>query len=239
MTSTTASKSEGRVALISGANRGIGAAIARELLSKGWTVSIGVRRPDSVPDDLRSTCHVQAYDATDPQGEKAWVAAAVERYGRVDAVVANAGIIIPKSVIEADDADIDALLDVNVKAPLRLARAAWPHLVASGRGRVATIVSLSGKRVKTAKSGLYSVSKFAALALSHAIRHAGWELGIRSVAICPGYVATDMAFGVTDKPPSEMTDPADVARIVSLVLDLPNTASVVEIPINSSPDDSY
>lgn len=230
---------EQRVALISGANRGIGAAIAHELLTRRWQVSIGVRRPDSVPADLRQACHVQAYDATDRQSEAAWVREAAARFGRIDAVVANAGIMIPKSVIEADDSDLDALLDINVKAPLRLARSAWPYLVASGRGRVATIVSLSGKRVKTARSGLYSVSKFAALALSHAIRHAGWEQGIRSVAICPGFVATDMATGLTDKAPQDMTDPKDVARIVAFALDLPNTASVVEIPINSSIDDSY
>ncbi|WP_027134016.1 SDR family NAD(P)-dependent oxidoreductase [Geminicoccus roseus] len=228
-----------RTVLVSGANRGIGAAIARELLARDWQVSIGVRRPDSVPDDLRERCHVQAYDATDRGSEAAWVAAAAERFGRIDAVVANAGIMIPKTVIEAEDSDLDAVLDVNVKAPLRLARAAWPHLVACGRGRVATIVSLSGKRVKTAKAGLYSVSKFAALALSHAIRHAGWDQGIRSVAICPGYVATDMALGLTDKAAADMTDPKDVARIVAFALDLPNTASVVEIPINSSMDDSY
>jgi NADP-dependent 3-hydroxy acid dehydrogenase YdfG len=182
---------------------------------------------------------VQAYDAADRTSEAAWVETVAERFGRIDAVVANAGIMIPKTVVEAEDADLDALLDINVKAPLRLARAAWPHLVACGRGRVATVVSLSGKRVKSARAGLYSVSKFAALALSHAIRHAGWEQGIRSIAICPGYVATDMAIGLTDKAPGEMTDPKDVARIVAFALDLPNTASVSEIPINSSLDDSY
>jgi NADP-dependent 3-hydroxy acid dehydrogenase YdfG len=233
------SMSGGRTALISGASRGIGAAVARALLDAGWNVSIGIRRPDSVPSDLAERCHVQPYDATDRHGEAAWVAAAAERFGSIDAVIANAGIMIPKTVVEAEDADIDALLDVNVKAPLRLARAAWPYLVACGRGRVVTVVSLSGKRVKTARSGLYSVSKFAALALSHAIRQAGWDHGIRAVAICPGFVATDMAFGLTDTPADAMTDPKDLARIVTLVLDLPNTASISEIPINSTLDDSY
>jgi NAD(P)-dependent dehydrogenase (short-subunit alcohol dehydrogenase family) len=101
------------------------------------------------------------------------------------------------------------------------------------------VVSLSGKRVKYASSGSYSVSKYAALAVAHAIRHAGWELGIRSTAICPGLVATDMAFGLTKKPPEEMTPPAEIARIVALVLDLPNTASVAEIPINCNYEESF
>ena len=229
---------EERVALISGGNRGIGRAVALALLDGGWRVSLGVRRPDAVDSALRARCHLQDYDASRRGAEIAWVANVAEQYGRIDAVVANAGVMIPKSVIEADDADLDQVLDINVKAPLRLARAAWPYLVVSGRGRVATIVSLSGKRVKSARSGLYAVSKFAALALCHAIRHAGWDQGIRSIAICPGFVATDMAVGLTDRPPEQMTQPEDVAKIVAFALDLPNTASVVEIPINSTLEDS-
>jgi NAD(P)-dependent dehydrogenase (short-subunit alcohol dehydrogenase family) len=154
--------------------------------------------------------------------------------GRIDAVIANAGVMIPKTVIEADDKDLDLLFQVNVRSPLRLVRAAWPWLTQSGRGRVVTLVSLSGKRVKSARSGLYAASKFAALAMTHAIRHAGWDLGVRATAICPGFVATDMAAGLTDRAPDDMTQPGDVARLVGMVLDLPNTASVAEIPINST-----
>jgi NAD(P)-dependent dehydrogenase (short-subunit alcohol dehydrogenase family) len=126
-----------------------------------------------------------------------------------------------------------------VLAPLRLVRVAWPHLATSGRGRVVTIVSLSGKRVKVANSGAYSISKFAALALAHAIRHAGWDAGIRSTALCPGLVATDMAFGLTEMSPGDMTLPEEIARIVSLVLDLPNTASIAEIPVNCKLEESF
>ena len=142
--------------------------------------------------------------------------------------------MIPKTVIEADDKELDLLFQVNVRSPLRLVRAAWPWLTRSGRGRVVTLVSLSGKRVKSARTGLYAVSKFAALAMTHAVRQAGWELGVRATAICPGFVATDMVVGLTDLPPAEMTQPADVARLVGMVLDLPNTASVAEIPINAT-----
>jgi NAD(P)-dependent dehydrogenase (short-subunit alcohol dehydrogenase family) len=99
---------------------------------------------------------------------------------------------------------------------------------------VVTLVSLSGKRVKSARSGLYAMSKFAALAMTHAIRHAGWDQGVRATAICPGFVATDMAISLADRAPEDMTQPGDVARLVGMVLDLPNTASVAEIPINST-----
>ena len=136
---------------------------------------------------------------TIPQWRRKWVAQALTRFGRIDAVVANAGIMIAKNVIEAEDADLDAMLAVNVKAPRRLAAAAWDALSESGRGRIIVLGSLSGKRVKSANASLYSVSKFAAVALAHGIRHTGWDLGIRATAVCPGFVATDMARSLTSR----------------------------------------
>ncbi|MBD1601608.1 SDR family NAD(P)-dependent oxidoreductase [Pseudomonas typographi] len=228
-----------RVALISGANRGIGEAIARQLAGNGWCVSLGMRTPASAAWHAIDTVQVVAYDATDAAAEARWVAAALERFGRIDAVVANAGLMIRKSVIEADEADMDALLEVNVKAPRRLAAAAWNALSASGRGRLIIMASLSGKRVKSAGSSLYSVSKFAALGLAHGLRHSGWDLGIRATAICPGFVATDMARALSTRGDSQMTAPADLALLINTLLDLPNEASVAELNINCQLDDSY
>ncbi|WP_225768995.1 SDR family NAD(P)-dependent oxidoreductase [Inquilinus sp. Marseille-Q2685] len=228
-----------RVAMISGARRGIGAEIATALARAGWRLSLGARDPASLTPPDGADALVHRFDARDPDSERLWAEATAERFGRIDAVIANAGIMIPKTVIAADDADLDDLIQVNVKSPLRLVRAAWPHLVASGHGRVVTIASLSGKRVKSATSGLYAVSKFAALALTHAIRHAGWDEGVRATAICPGFVATDMAAGLTSRPAESLTQPRDVARIVAFLLDLPDTASIAEIPINSTLEESW
>lgn len=226
-----------RVALISGANRGIGAAIAGELAAQGWALSLGMRAP--APLDGAPDAQLHAYDATRGE-EAAWVAAALARFGRIDAIVANAGLVSRSTVVEAQDEELDALFEVNVKAPRRLAQAAWPALCASGRGRVLIMSSLSGKRIKSTGGGLYSLSKFAATALAHALRHTGWEQGVRATAICPGFVATRMgreAAGVEND--DDMTRPQDVARIAAMLLDLPNEASVAEFAVNCRLDASY
>lgn len=225
-----------KVAMVSGANRGIGAAIATRLESEGWRLSLGMRDPSQAEGRFGPDTMVQRFDALRGSDEAPWVDATLARFGRIDAVVNNAGVMYPKTVLEVSGDEMDAMFMVNVKSPLRLVRAAYAALAKSGEGRVVTVVSLSGKRVKSAMSGSYSISKFAALGLVHAIRHAGWNDGIRSTAICPSFVATDMAIGITDIDPAIMTQPEEIARLVSVVLDLPNTASVSEIPINFAPE---
>ncbi len=226
-----------KVALISGASRGIGAEVATLLADSGWRLSLGMRRPgDAGP--RWDAHHVAEFDAT-TQGEERWVKAALERYGRIDAVICCAGIIEVGDVIDVSDDALDAMLEVNVKSPRRLVRAAWDALGASGQGRVVMLASLSGKRVASAASGAYSMSKFAAVALTHGIRQKGWDHGIRATAICPSYVNTDMAAAITDFPPEDMTQPGDIARMVQLALELPNTASVAEMAVTCQREAQY
>ncbi|NNU62754.1 SDR family NAD(P)-dependent oxidoreductase [Ochrobactrum soli] len=227
-----------RTVLISGANRGIGAATAKAFLAAGWNVSLGMRNPEMPHWANETATHIHTYDASDPEIADLWAKAVVERFGRIDAAVANAGIMIRTSVVEASDEDFSALIDVNVSAPRRLVKACWSELVKTGTGRVIIISSLSGKRVKSAASGAYSVSKFAALGLSHAIRHAGFEHGVRSTAICPGLVATDMGNALAVKS-DELTSPEDIATSIVHIVGLPNSASVSEFWINCLLDESY
>lgn len=225
-----------RVVLISGANRGIGRAVAEGLYGCGFTVSLGARQLESLTgptqsmDPARSMAH--AFDAQVRDSAAAWVDATVARFGRLDGVVNNAGILHSFSVENEDEALLDEMWEVNVKGPLRVIRAAFPHLKACGQGRVVNIVSLSGKRVKGAGVAGYAMSKYAASALTIAARYAGWDDGIRTTAICPGFVATDMTADVTSVPPAEMIQPDTIADLVALALSLPNSASVAEIPVN-------
>jgi len=219
--------------MISGANRGIGLAIARELQQAGLALSLGIRRPAAFTDTLAREADVllHAYEAQERDAAKAWVDATIARFGRLDVLVNNAGISRFVGLEEGSEDDLDALIAINVKAPFRVIRAALPHLKAAGAGRVINVASLSGKRVMGLNAG-YQMSKHAVVALTHAVRRVGWEHGIRATALCPGFVETDLTARVTDLPHEQMTDPVDLARLVATVVALPNTAAVAELLVN-------
>ena len=213
----------GRVIMLSGASRGIGLAIAKGLHGKGYSLSLGVRRPADLEEKLAALAgerlSIHAYDAGDPYAPDGWVAATLARYGRLDGLVNNAGIYRDTKIADFDPAPYDELHEVNVKGPIRLFGAALPALKQTGTGRVVNLASLSGKRVAGGSLG-YSMSKFAVVAFTHQIRKDHWDDGIRACAICPGFVASDMAAGITDTPLQDMTQPEDVAELIATVLAL-------------------
>ena len=230
---------DGRVIMISGANRGIGLATARALYDAGYSLSLGARNPGSLADvtsgwapDRLLTGH---YDAEDQATHRQWVADTVARFGRLDGLVNNAGIAENVSVEDDNDDVLDRMWAVNVKAPLSMTRTALPHLRRCGAGRIINVASLAGKMVFDSGIG-YSMTKFAAVALSHATRHAGWDDGVRCTALCPGYVATDMTANVESMAYDQMIEPSDIAEVVLTLLALSNKASIAELVINCRND---
>ena len=222
----------GKVVMVSGANRGIGSAIACRLANDGHRLSLGARRLDALsenaPDIDSDRLLLNYHEATDLDSARRWVDATVERFGGIDVLVNNAGIVDRTGLEAMDEEVLDQMWAVNVKGPLRLTRAALPHLRQTGNGRVINIASLSAKRVKADILPGYSMTKYAALALSHATRQVGWQDGIRVTAVCPGPVATDMM-----RPDDEtLTQPEDLADLVATLIGLPNTASVSELVVN-------
>ncbi len=229
----------GAVALVSGANRGIGAAIAAELISNGYKVSLGARQPEALaeahgPETAERT--YAEFDAFRAETAELWVSATLKRYGRIDALINNAGSAERVSMHDDNEAALDRLWAVNVKAPLRLTRLCLPHLERTGRGRIVNIASLSGKRARNAFVG-YNMTKFAIMGLTHTTRHVAWDKGVRATAICPSFVKTEMS-AYTDKVASEdMIQPETLARLVRTTIELPNNAAVAELLVNCRLED--
>jgi NAD(P)-dependent dehydrogenase (short-subunit alcohol dehydrogenase family) len=227
----------GRVALVTGASRGLGAAIAQRLAAEGFSLALGVRDPGRTAAALgldAGRCSVHRFDALDPGAGDALVAAAMERHGRIDALVNNAGVLRPFGFADADEAALEEMLAVNVKAPFRLIRAAMPFLRRSGHGRIVNVASTDAKRYREGAPLGYAMSKHALLALSHAAKFEAWADGVRVTALCPGAIETELIAGLPGATPSAgRLKPGTVAEMVALLLRLPNAATVAELVMNT------
>jgi NAD(P)-dependent dehydrogenase (short-subunit alcohol dehydrogenase family) len=232
-----------RVVMVSGATGGIGGAIASRLHADGYRLSLGARNPGKLAGALLSdTERVFAvpYDAFGgTSAATTWVEATIERFGAIDVLVNSAGIYARLGFAETTEADLDATLAVNTKAPFLLSQAAWPHLKASGHGKLINIASLGGVRVKPPTICVYAMSKHALMAMTHSLRMLGWNDGIRVTAILPGPTDTPMIAGRTDMSSEDMIAPATIADIVAHVLSLPQNASVAIVPVNAIAEQLY
>jgi len=228
----------GRVILVSGASRGIGAAIAQRLHRDGYALSLGVRDVAAArarwPQVGGARVEWFAFEALDPASSRAWIDATHDRFGRIDGLINNVGILRQVTFAAPDEAALDEMWGVNVKAPFRLIALALPHLRRAGHGRIINIASTDAKRYRDASVSVgYAMTKHAVAALSHAARFAGWDDGVRVTAVCPGAVDTELLAGVPGVVPGPgRISPAVIARAVSFLLSLPDNASVAELPVN-------
>ncbi len=182
---------EGKVALVTGASGGIGAAVARGLHDAGASVGLLSRRGDGLGLErgLGLACDVRDRDAVG-----AAVEAVVERFGRLDVVVANAGLGAYGPFLELDPEQLEAMIDVNLKGTLYTAAAALPHLIEAGEGDFVSLVSVGGLRALPGEA-VYNASKFGQLGFTRSLDHELRERGVRATCICPGGVKTDFAIG--------------------------------------------
>ena len=173
-------------ALITGAASGIGRAIAQRLVDDGWQVLAGDREPD--PEGPGEPFSV---DLATREGNRAAVAAAIEQFGGLDALVANAGFQHVSPFDAFDEDRWDALIAVLLTSPFLLARYAWPHLKSSGEGRILVVASVHGIVASPFKAG-YVAAKHGAVGLVKSLALEGAEHGIRATALCPGFVRTPL-----------------------------------------------
>ncbi len=212
----------GRVAIVTAASRGLGRASAEALAAEGARVVICARNQESVrraEEELTAAgadVLALAADVTDPATPERLVDAALERYGRLDIVVANAGGPPPGRSLEVDDDALVAAVGANLLSSVRLVRAAVPHMRAGGWGRLCCITSYSIVQAiptlalsNTARTGLKAWAKTAAADL------AAEEGDITLNLVCPGPHATDRMKELGGSGP--MGDPADFGRVVAFV----------------------
>jgi NAD(P)-dependent dehydrogenase (short-subunit alcohol dehydrogenase family) len=182
---------------ITGASRGFGLEITKEALSRGDSVVATARSPqavhDAIPDGADRLLAV-GLDVSAPAQVSAAVDAAIEKFGRIDVLVNNAGRGLVGAVEETSDAEARALFDVNVFGLLAVTRAVLPHMRSAGSGLVVNLSSVGGF-VAWPGWGVYAATKFAVEALSEAMTHELAPLGIKSVAIEPGPFRTNFLDG--------------------------------------------
>ncbi len=185
-------------AVVTGAARGLGAGVARRLLEDGWSVLLTDRDPAvlAVADDLGSRglpALGAVADVTDPDACEAAVALAGDRFGRLRALVNNAGTGGPSTAVhDTDPEEFRRVLEINLVAPLLMSRAAVPAMLAGGEGgSVVNITSVLGQRAE-AGSGAYSASKAGLALLGQAMALELAHDGIRVNSVAPGNMLTDM-----------------------------------------------
>ena len=175
-----------RAAIVTGAASGIGAAVAARLVKDDIDVlSVDLRPGDGGPGVPF------AADLTTREGNRAAVDAALERFGRVDIVVPNAGFQHVSPIADFPEDRWDALLAILLTSPFLLAKYAWPHLVASGRGRFVVIASAHALAASPFKSG-YVSAKHGVIGLVRTLALEGAGVGITTSAVCPAYVRTPL-----------------------------------------------
>lgn len=231
MTYTPTRSINGSVAAITGASAGIGAASARFLVDAGARVALGARREDrlaALVDDLGADNAVAVPgDVRDPQHNEDLVAAAVERWGRLDTVVANAGIGAYGGILDLGDDQLREMVETNYLATVWTVRSAVRQFRAQGDGGDIVIVSSVAGFRGGADEAVYAGTKFAQVGLGGSLDRELRAEGIRVTLICPAGTATEFAIGAGREEGSPELDaylrPDDVAHAVRVVLEQPRT----------------
>lgn len=185
----------GRVALVTGASRGIGLAIARRLADAGATVVVNARQLDEGllegwPQDVRERIVLEAGDVSDPEVARRIVRGLFSRFKRLDILVNNAGIMRAAMIGMIPDADVRATLDVNLGSAIHMTQAA-ARLMARGGGAIVNVASIVGLEGASGQLA-YAASKAGVVGATRAAAKELAPKGVRVNAVAPGYIETDM-----------------------------------------------
>lgn len=232
----------GKVVVITGASSGLGEATARHLASRGAAVVLGARRIDkleAIAGDIRQgggQVEVLATDVTRAADVQALVDKAVERFGRVDVLVNNAGLMAIAPLAERKLDEWDRMIDINIKGLLYGVAAALPVFQRQGSGHFVNIASVAGIKVFSPGGTVYSGTKFAVRAISEGLRH---EVGgtIRTTTIEPGAIDSELKLGSSHEQSASFVKefykiaiPAEsIARAIAYAIEQPAEVDINEI----------
>jgi NADP-dependent 3-hydroxy acid dehydrogenase YdfG len=218
---------KGTVVAITGASAGIGRATARELAAAGASVIVGARRKrrlEALEAEHPGRIVAVEMDVRSPDDSQRLVRTAVDRFGRLDTLVANAGIGMYGGILDHTDDELTTMLDTNVAGTVWPIRAAVPEMRKNGQGDIVIVASVAGFR-GGADEAVYAATKFAQVGLAGALDRELREDGIRVTTIGPAGTSTEFAMGAgrTEDMPALKTylKPEDIAFAIRTVLEQP------------------
>jgi len=231
---------DNKVVLITGASSGIGEGTARVLAQKGARVVLGARRTDrleTLAGDIEAvggTARFRALDVTRLDDMEAFVAFAVAKFGRVDAIVNNAGLmpLSPLTALKIDE--WNRMIDVNIRGVLHGIAAALPVMKRQGHGQIVNVSSIGGHLVYPT-AAVYCATKFAVAAISEGLRQENDD--IRVTVISPGVVQSELASTITDPGSQKMMEdfrriampPEAIGRAIAYAIEQPDDIDVSEV----------
>jgi NADP-dependent 3-hydroxy acid dehydrogenase YdfG len=234
----------GRVAAVTGASSGIGAATATALSRAGATVALAARRRDrldALAEQLEGEASIHEVDVSDEQQARSFIEQAHSEHGGLHVLVNNAGVMLLGPVFSADPADWRRMLDVNLWGLLVCTHTALPLIAQSGGGDIVNISSVAGRRAD-AGAAVYNMTKFGVHAFSEALRQEALHAGVRVTVVAPGFVDTELqghntepvvlqAMAKAREQIGEILKPEDIANAVEYAVTRPPHVCLNEIVV--------
>ena len=223
---------ENKTAVVTGASRGIGLAVAKKLAGQGSNIAILYVGKEEEGENAKKEVEalgvkVGLYycDVSDFEESKATVAKIIEEFGQIDILVNNAGIVRDKLVLKMEEADFDAVINVNLKGTFNMIKHTYSHFMKKRAGRIVNVASVVGINGNAGQAN-YSASKAGVIALTKSVAKELAGRGVTVNAVAPGYITTDMTNALSDKVKEQIESsipmkkrglPEDVANAISFL----------------------